>query len=176
MTKKFSAVLVVALLTLTAFLHADEKNPKIGFVDVKAIATRSNSIQSQVKSAEDKLRLKQEELEIHIRDYRNARRDLDAQKSVLSDDETRKRESKVEELRDKIDVMQLEIDKELRRTETDVMGPAVDRIIEAVQTVGREGGYDIIFTKDIVIYGRESYDLTPLVIDRLDKGEATKKK
>jgi len=145
-----------------------EGAPKIGYVDVKAVATRSNSIQSGVKSAEGKLKVKQDEIESRVRELRDAKKDLDTQRSVMSEDEVKKQERKVQEMRDKVDGMQLDIDKELRRTESEVMGPAVDRIIEAVKRIGKAQGFDLVLTNDIVIYGAETLDLTPVIIQDLD--------
>lgn len=166
--KSIKAFGAVAITLLAMPVLAAAEGMKVGFVDVKAVATRSSTVQSAVKGAEDKLRAKQEEMEIHIRDFRSAKNDLETQKSVLSEEESRKKQQKIEDLRDKIDQMQSQIDKELRRTESDVMGPAVDRIIAAVKKIGKEQGYDLILTQDIVIYGSESHDLTPQVVQVLD--------
>lgn len=174
-TIRFTFLMLLAgMMFSTGSASAADKAAKIGFVDVKAAATRSTSIQGAVKDAEQKLKLKQEEIEIQIRNYRSARQDLDTRKSVLSEDEVRNQEKKIEDLRDKVDAMQLEIDKELRRTETDIMGPAVDRIIAAVKKIGKEQGYDVILTNDIVIYGAETLDITPLVVQELDGAKKAK--
>ncbi len=164
-----SAAFVVAAILLSATRSEAEK---VGYVDVKAVATRSSSIQGAVKGAEEKLRVKQEELEIQIRDYRGAQKELEARKSVLTEDEAKKQKQKIEGMRDAIDASQSQIDKELRKTENDVMGPAVERIIAAVQKLGKEQGYDLILTQDIIIYGSPALDLTPQVVRMLDSTPA----
>jgi outer membrane protein len=145
---------------------------RIGYVDVSRAAARSRSIAATVRAAEDQLKVKQEELELQVRDYRRAQEDLISRRSVLSDEVIRTEERKVEQMRDQIELLRLDIDKRLRKTESEVMGPAVDRILKAVNDVARAQGFHLILRSDVVIYGVDTLDITPLVIQELDRGMA----
>jgi outer membrane protein len=151
---------------------AAQNSVRIGYVDVSRAAARSKTIAATVKAAEDQLKLKQEELELKLREYRQAQQSLDSRRSVLSGDVVNAEERKVEKMRDAIELMRLDIDKSLRKTESEVMGPAVDRILSAVNEVARKQGFDLILRSDVVIYGADSLDVTPLVIRELDSGSA----
>jgi len=43
-----------------------------------------------------------------------------------------------------------------------------------VKKIGKEQGYDVILTNDIVIYGAETLDITPLVVQELDGAKKAK--
>lgn len=167
-----TGLLMAAALVLTAAPAFAQDGPRIGYVDVSRAAARSKTIAATVKKAEDQLKLKQEELELKLREYRQAQQELESRRSVLSEDVIRAEEQKVEGMRDDIELMRLEIDKSLRKTESEVMGPAVDRILQAVNDVARKQGFDLVLRSDVVIYGADTLDITPLVIRELDRGSA----
>lgn len=162
-------LILLTVMTLSGAEAFAQSGPRIGYVDVSRAAARSRTIAATVRAAEDQLKLKQEELELKLRDYRRASQELDSRRSVLSEDVIRSEEKKVEKMRDDIELMRLEIDKSLRKTESDVMGPAVDRILQAVNDVARNQGFDLVLRSDVVIYGADSLDITPLVIQQLDR-------
>lgn len=160
--------LILAILLLASFsAHAAEV--RIGYVDVSRAAARSKSITSSVQEAENKLKAKQDELESALRDFKSAQDDLQARRSVLTDDAVEAEEDRIQELREKADLLRLQIDQGLRRTETEVMAPAVDRILATVDEVARAQGFDLILRSDVVIYGVQTLDITPLVIEALDR-------
>lgn len=165
----FSLVLLAGLMMTGADAFA-QSGPRIGYVDVSRAAARSKTIAATVRAAEDQLKLKQEELELKMRDYRRAQQELDSRRSVLSEDVIRSEQEKIEKMRDDLELMRLDIDKSLRKTESEVMGPAVDRILQAVNDVARNQGFDLVLRSDVVIYGADTLDITPLVIRELDRG------
>lgn len=149
--------------------RAADEGTKVGYVDVTRAASRSISISSKVAKAEEQLRVKQEELEIQLRVLKNETESFSARRSVMTEESARAEEKRLEAERDEIDLLRLEIEKLLRRTETEIMGPAVDRIIRTIQEVAKENGFDIILRNDVVLFGNEALDITPLVIEQLDK-------
>jgi outer membrane protein len=171
-TRRLTAgtVILAALAAIAPPAARAADGPKIGYVDVQQVAARSRSIQGEIKAVEQKLKVQQDEIEIMIRDFGKARDDLRARRSVLTAAEVAKQEEKVEKMRDDIELKRLDIDKQWRKTESDVMGPAVDRIIETVRAVGKRDGYDLILTSDIVIFAAEKINLTALIVEELDKG------
>lgn len=168
------ALLAVLLLSAGLFpsVAFAQGGLRIGYVDVSRAAARSRSIAATVKSAEDQLKVQQEQLELKVREYRRAQEELQARRSVLSEDVFKQEEKKVEQMRDQIELLRLDIDKRLRKTESEIMGPAVDRILKAVNDVAKAQGFDLVLRSDVVIYGAETLDITPLVIQELDRGAA----
>lgn len=159
---------LIALLTAAAPAAA-ESTSKIGYIDIDIAVSRSQTIQAAVTGAENEQRRRQEEMEILIRRGRRSRDDLQARRSVLSEDEIRRGEARIDALLDEIELMRLEIEKSWRRITTQVMEPAVDRILKTVREVGKAQGFDMILRADVVLYGIEALDITPLVIESLDR-------
>ncbi len=166
-----SVCLGLALLAMLAPAApaAGESTSKIGYIDIDIAVSRSQTIQAAVTGAEAEQRRKQEEMEILIRRGRRSRDDLKARRSVLSEDEISLGEAKIDALLDEIELMRLDIEKNWRRITTNVMEPAVDRILTTVREVGKAQGFDLILRADVVLYGIEALDITPLVIESLDR-------
>lgn len=162
-------ILAIALLLGLAAPSPAVAEIRIGYVDVARAAARSKSITRSVEQAESQLKEQQDELETHLRDLRSAQDDLRARRSVLTEAAVAAEEERIRGLREKVDLLRLQIDQGLRRTESEVMGPAVDRILATVNSVAREQGFDLVLRSDVVIYGVETLDITPLVIEALDR-------
>lgn len=166
-----AAFVVMAMFFMASAISSSAagENTKVGYVDVTRAASRSVSISSQVGKAEDQLKVKQEDLEIRLRELKREAESFGARRSVMTEESIRAEEKRLEEGRDAIDLLRLDIEKQLRRTETEIMGPAVDRIIRTIQEVAKENGFDLILRNDVVLFGNEALDITPLVIEKLDE-------
>lgn len=162
-------IFLAALIAAGLGAQAIAEGTKIGYIDVQQCAKRSATIQDKVQAAEGDIRKKQEALEIKVGELNKVKTDLQARRSVLTPDEVEKQQKKLDGLLDELEGMRREIEKLVRKTETGVMGPAVDRIMAAAKQVGKDQGFDLIISSDIVVYGSEQTNLTPLVIRELDK-------
>lgn len=165
--------LVAAIVLALAQSAVAQSSSKIVFVDIDLAAKRSQSIQKVVKDAENDQKKKQDSMDLQVREYRQMQSDLAARRSVLSESELRKEEKKIESLRDELEIQQREIEKGWRRLENDVYKPAVDRVIEAVNAVAKKRGFDLVLRRDVVLFGVEALDITPLVVQELDGAAPT---
>jgi outer membrane protein len=145
---------------------------KIGIVDVEAITRRSSSIQAKIRQAEQSVQADQDKIDVKLRDLQQMNQDLTSRRSVLSITEINAQEAKIRSLRDEVDDMQYQINKQLDRIRTEVMDPEVGRIMKTVSDVAKREGYDLIVRSEAVLYSIEKADLTPLVIQALDREDA----
>lgn len=157
----------LALMSAAPAMAAD--NMKIGFVDIDQVASRSATIQAAVKASEDKIQAAQTEIEQLSNELRRVQDDMKTKRSVMSEAEMKKQNQKAEDLRDQIETKERAVNKEIRRAETEVMGPAVDRILNTVKQVGKANGFGLILRSDVVLYGAEGLDITAIVVKELDK-------
>lgn len=141
---------------------------KIGYVDVSRAASQSKSISQAIRTAETELKNKQEVIELMTRDFQAVRRELAAKASVMAPEKIETEEARLQGMRDEIDKVRLEIDQHLRRTETRIMGPAVDRILKSIREVAKEQGFDLVLREDVVLFAVQTLDITPLVVEALD--------
>lgn len=149
--------------------QAGPENLKVGFVDVTLASRRSQSIQKGIKAAERELKLAQEKVELQIKEYRRLGENLLARRSVLSEPEIRSQEEDLEQQREEVDQLSRDLERQLRRTETEVMEPAVDRILETVRAVAKKHDFDLILRSDVVLYAVDGMDVTALVVEELDR-------
>lgn len=149
--------------------QAGPENLKVGFVDVTLASRRSQSIQKGIKAAERELKLAQEKVELQIKEYRRLGENLLARRSVLSEQEIRSQEEDLEQQREEVDQLSRDLERQLRRTETEVMEPAVDRILETVRAVAKKHDFDLILRSDVVLYAVDGMDVTALVVEELDR-------
>lgn len=166
--RRIAAAAALLAMTLPAFA-ARAADTKIGFVDIDQVAQRSSTIQASVKASEDKIKAAQGEIETMAADLRRLQDELKTKRSILSEPEVRKQTQKIDELRDQMDTKDREVNKEIRRAETEVMGPAVDRILATVKRVGAANGFGLVLRSDVVLYGVEGLDITSVVVGELDK-------
>lgn len=148
---------------------------KIGYVDVSRAASQSKSISQAIRTAETELKNKQEVIELMSRDFQAARRELAAKASVMVPEKIETEEARLQGMRDEIDKVRLEIDQHLRRTETRIMGPAVDRILKTIREVAKDQGFDLVLREDVVLFAVQTLDITPLVVEALDSDDENQK-
>lgn len=145
---------------------------KIAFVDIVQASSRSQSVQKDVKVAENSQKKRQDDLDEGMREYRRLQADLAARRSALSEDEAKKQQAKIEAMSDDLEIKRLEIEKQWRKITTEVMDPAVNRVLEAVNRVAKKKGLDLVLRREVVLFGAESLDITPLVVQELDGSSA----
>ena len=141
---------------------------KIGIVDLDLARTRSQSIQRALRSVDDELKTKEDELEALIRQFNRAREDLDARQSAMSSEAVRKAKNNINDLQSQLQQLRLDIEEKWRRSTTEVMEPAVDRILNAINTVAKRHQFDLILHSEVVLYRIDRFDVTPFVIEELD--------
>lgn len=162
-----AAVLLLVVALSTSFA---EGPTKIAFVDIDQASSRSQSVQKDVKVAENSQKKRQDDLEEGMKEFRRLQADLAARRSALSEDEVKKQQAKIDSMRDDLEIKRLEIEKQWRKITTEVMEPAVNRVLEAVNRVAKKRGLDLVLRRDVVLFGAESLDITPLVVQELDGG------
>ncbi len=143
---------------------------KIGLVDIDAIVQampETTAAQNQVKEVSDKYDAEYkkltEEMNRLVTEYQNmAENELPAIK-----------ERKTRELSDyqqKIQLFEQTAMQDLQKMNNDLMGPIMQKVSQAVESVGREGSYSLIqiYNPQLVLYRAEPVeDITPAVKAKL---------
>lgn len=169
--------MLFAILLLAAALPARAQTTgKIGVVDIDAVIARSKTVAEAVRKAEQTLDERRRQIEGRLAEIQKARSELDRQRSVMSAEQVQAEEEKIRRQREELDDLQYQTNKELSRIREEVMPPEVDRIIDAVKLVAEEDGYSLILPSDSVLYHIEAVDITPLVVQRLDRAGAAEAK
>lgn len=166
-----SAAGLIALMFMLAMgsAQAQEKTTRLGVVDVERVTRQSETIQGTIRKAEAAVAGQQKKIDSRLEELKRLRLELRQQQSVLSETETAAKEKALRDLKEEIDDIQYEVNKKLERIRIDLMNPEVDRIMATVRKVAEKEGFDLVIRAEMALYFNDKVDLTPLVIQELDR-------
>jgi len=168
-------LLIVALMVVSAGAFAQQPvhNQKIGYADPAYIFSQMpqyKQIESEMKTHGDQLqaqaKAKYAEYETKLRAYQQAA-------STMLDAVRRDKETELTQLQENMQKFQQDAQASLQKKETDLMGPINGKIGAAIEEVAKENGYTFILNPqiqgsiDILLYGDDKYDISPLVLKKL---------
>lgn len=145
--------------------------PRVAFVDIEVVLGQSRAIRSIMSSIDDELAQKSADIDQKRRQARRIQLSLEQQGAVLSDQERRKREQQAIDLLSEVDELEYRFEREVRDRQRDVVEPLLEQVILTIGDVGRRQEFDLIVRGEMVLYGRSAADLTPAVIEEIDKRE-----
>ncbi len=160
---------VVALFPWAAVGGAQAPALKIGVVDMKEITDRSQSIQARMKEIEKSLEPRKAQLDKSFMEVERMKRDLRNRRSVLSDEDVRAEQRHIRRIEGEVEDIQYEINKEFDRFQIDVITPELERIEQTIQRIAHDDDYDLILMNEGVLFYSDRVDITPLVIQELDR-------
>lgn len=163
MLKKFLFALALAIP-----MFANAQNLKVGLVDTDAImavlpdvAAAQTKLQEVQKKYQDEAMRLEEEYKRLIEDYQN----------IKEDELPAIRERKTREITDyqtKLQQFEQTASQDLQNQQQALMAPIMQKIREAIESVGREAGYSLIQERGTTIYfAAPVEDITPQVKAKL---------
>lgn len=153
-------------------IHAQQK---IGFVDVATIMKTLPEAQEAQRKLDAQVNDWQKDLDKMEKEWQTKYNDYDKRKLILTDQGRMNAEKEMQQLDQQIAQFR---DKkfgqngELFTKENELMKPIQDLVFDTVNKLALEGGYDYIFDKSggvMILFAKDSWDLTQKVIDRLKK-------
>lgn len=135
-------IILAAALALPVLASA--QTVKIGLVDTNAVMTSL----PETKAASDKMEATAKSYqEEYSKLGEEMNRKLEEFKAMKEDEPAAIKERKTRELEDfnqKIQQFQQQADQDLSKLQQDLLGPIQQKIRDAIQSVGKEGGYTLI--------------------------------
>ena len=161
MIKKLVLAIMIALPTM-GFAQ------KFGVINTDALMEslpEMNEVKTQLDAAtkkyEDEFKNLQDEFQ---------KKDTELQNMEESAPQTIKerRVQELQELDQKIQQFRQTATQDLQRQQEQLMGPVRQKVVTAIQTVGAEGNYTMIFENMVPLYtGKDVEDITPVVKSKL---------
>lgn len=145
---------------------------RVGFVDMEIVLGESVSVRRIMTEIDQELAAAEEEIGVKRREARRMRLALDQQGTVLSETERLRRQQEIIDLLAEVDEMTFRFDQRFRDAQRGAVEPLLVEVIRVVGEVARRDGYDLVVRGEMVLYGKETVDLTPSVIAALDGQEA----
>ena len=148
---------------------------KMGVIDPQAVLERSKAGKKALDGLKEYVSTRQKLLSRDEEELRNTERTLKESGSKLSEGEKKEKEA---QFRTKIQEFQKraqEFNQELQGKQKELVDDYMKRIASATQTVAEKGGFSIVVDKGseqtikIVIYSKETIDLTDQVIKEFDR-------
>ncbi|MBD0316014.1 MAG: OmpH family outer membrane protein [Nitrospiraceae bacterium] len=169
-----AAIFTLALCPFTTFVHAAEAF-KMGVVDPQSVLERSKAGKKALDGLKEYVSTRQKLLARDEEDLRNYEKQLKEQAAKLSETEKKDKET---QFRSKIQDYQKraqEFNQELQGKQKELVDDYMKKISVATQTVAEKGGFSLVVDKGseqtvkIVIYNKDTIDLTDQVIKEFDR-------
>ena len=148
---------------------------KMGVIDPQAVLEKSKAGRKALDGLKEYVSTRQKLLSRDEEDLRNTEKQLKDQVAKLSESEKKDKET---QFRGKIQEYQKraqEFNQELQAKQKELVDDYMKRIASATQTVAEKGGFSIVVDKGseqtvkIVIYNKDTIDLTEQVIKEFDR-------
>lgn len=135
-------IILAAALALP--IMASAQTVKIGLVDTNAVMTSL----PETKTADEKIKATAQSYQEEYKKLgEEMNRKLEEFKALKEDEPAAIKERKTRELEDfnnKIQQFQVQADQDLSKLQQDLFGPIQQKVRDAIQSVGKEGGYTLI--------------------------------
>jgi outer membrane protein len=170
-----SLALVSAIITGSVSFAQAAEAFKMGVVDPQAVLEKSKAGKKALDGLKEYVTTRQKLLSRDEEDLRNTEKQLKEQVAKLSESEKKEKET---QFRGKIQEYQKraqEFNQELQVKQKELVDDYMKRIGAATQTVAEKSGFSIVVDKGseqtvkIVIYNKDTIDLTDQVIKEFDR-------
>lgn len=141
---------------------------KVGFVDIEVALDESRAIRMIVGEVDAELGEHSREIERKRLEVERLRRSLEQQGAILSEQERRQRQDRAVALMREIDEMEFRFSRLFQEKQRETIEPLLEAVIHLIADVAVREGFDLVLRGEMVLYGRDTVDLTPLVIREMD--------
>lgn len=168
---------ITILLAIGLFWTSGVFAQKLGYINSETILSEFE----EFREAQSKLEVEGRRIEAEY--YAMAGRldslqqEYERQKFILTEANRKAKETEIKTLSDRLRRFQTEKlgpQGEIYQKQQQIAAPILDKINRAIKKVGQEYGYDFIFdtVQGNILYAKDSYDLTNVVLNELRKGGA----
>lgn len=158
-------LLAACLMCFTALAPAQTK---VGFVDIDRVTAKSKSVNSLMTGMQGDFEKVQEELDARRKKIADIEADIKRTEGVLSKEQQDKKRSEITKLQSEADDIEFKAQKQVRDVQQKVLEPLRRKIVAAIEDVAREQRYDLILTKEAVVFFLPTSDITDDVIKKLN--------
>ncbi len=166
-------VLVVSFAVLAVLAPAANAQQRIGYVDsdyilskVPEFATIQQNIDRQTQEWENELETSQASVDELFREYQ-------ARELLYTNDERKRKREEIMQAEQDMERLRMRYfgpDGELYTQQDNLMRPLQERVLEAIEKVAAEDGFDYIFDKSgdfLFLFAREQHNVSDRVLEEL---------
>ena len=179
MKKIYTSIFLIFLVLSTV---KAQKPVRIGYVDMNIILSKNDNYKASQKILDEKIEQWKKEIELRKIKLKQIQDQFLAEKVLLTPELIADREVEIRIFADEIISLQEkrfgpEGDMVLERNK--LLKPLQDQVLSIVQEIAKEKKYDFIFDRSsdlIMLYSTKNYDISDLVIRRIELQERIKKR
>jgi outer membrane protein len=138
---------------------------RVAFVDIERISTEAKFVRDMLGNMETEIEAKRTAIAHKQETYDKLRDDLVRKREVWSQSEYDANLKQSHSLRTELEDLDYEMNKALDKYKKEVLAPALERILKAVQEVAQRDGFDIVLRGEMIVHGDPSVDLSDRVIE-----------
>ena len=168
--KKISLSLAFILCLFSGFSQAQLK---IGYVDSNTIFDKLPDAQDARQKLDSFIRTWKSELAKMQADLNAKKDDFERKKLIMTDQTKKETEAEIAKMEKDIDNyrdQKFGTRGELFQKQDELMKPIQNKVYSVIKEVAQEEDLDLVFDRSsdvTLLYAKEKYDITPLVIDKL---------
>lgn len=157
---------VFVLLAGVLPVAAVAQSPKIGYVDVPYLIDNSPQAKEASGQLEEEFGAAQQQLQQEQQEYQRLQEKMQKDGLVMSDSERQEIEQRMRELKREIQRNEEAFREELNIQRNDAFKRVRNAVMQAVQKLAEEEGYDLIVGQG-ALYASEGVNLTERVLERM---------
>lgn len=142
---------------------------KIGYVDIKEVFEGYEEAQESLKLLEVELKEKESHLENLNKELEKLEKELQSQEMVLTTEIKDKRKKEIKTKKEKLIQLAQTYEDGLKAKNEELQKKYLQKINEVINTIGQEEKYDIIIEKNLILYGREEFNISDKIILYLNR-------
>ena len=112
----------------------------------------------------------QDQIDIMMKEYQTKGQQYQANEKTMSEAMKEVKMKEIQDLQNRIESTQQSAQEKVQQKKQDVYAPVLDKADKAIKAVAKEKGYDYILdisANGTVVFGKEEYDITPIVKAKL---------
>lgn len=177
MKKIYTSIFLIFIIIASS---KAQKQIRIGYVDMNVVLNKNNNYKASQKTLDEKIEQWKKEIELRKIKLKQIQDQFQAEKILLTPELIADRELEIKIFADEIISLQEkrfgpEGDMVLERNM--LLKPLQDQVLTIVQEIAKEKKYDFIFDRSsdlIMLYSTKNYDISDLVIKRIELQERIK--
>lgn len=170
---------LIAAALLFALAPEALAQQQIAHVDSEAVLSRLPEFQSAQQEVERLTAQYQSEVDDLVREAEQLEQDFELQGLLFTEQERETKQAAIRAKRQEADALRRRYfgpQGELVRGQQQTLRPIQERVLDAVETVADENGYDYVIDRSggvVLLYAKPQHDLTERVLDELGVNTAT---
>ena len=171
MLKRLSLVVVLAVLALGHLSHAAAAEVKVGYVDAARLLEEAPQAQVATQRLKEEFAPREDEMIAIQNELKQLEERLDRDGAIMSESERKRIGLDILARKRELRRLQEDFREDINLRRNDAIGTLQQLIKQAIEDVGREGKYDLIFYEGIA-YANPALDITDIVLEGLKKLDA----